>query len=172
MINIRTERLKVVALNAKQLLLAEEDFQRLEREIGVTVTQTKLDEEMQYAMQVRRRKVLEDEEHYLWLTNWAIISMDTNSLVGFVMLKGRPNKAGEVIIGYGIESEYRCKGYATEAVGGLVNWVFENPEAKYVIADTEKINVSSHKVLIKNGAEKYRETDELLWWKIKNSKIS
>lgn len=171
MISIRTERLKIVALNANQLLLAEKNFQQLEREIEVTVTQTKLDEEMQYAMQVRRRKVLEDEEHYLWLTNWAIVATDTNNIVGFVMLKGLPNKAGDVIIGYGIEGEYRCKGYATEAVGGLVNWVFENPEAKYVIADTEKTNVSSHKVLVKNGAVKYLETDELLWWKTKNSNI-
>lgn len=171
MVTIRTERCKLVALNAEQLLLAEEDFQQLERVIGVTPTQTKLEEEMQYAMQVRRRKVLEEEAHYLWLTNWAIVSVNTNNIVGFVMLKGRPNKAGEVIIGYGIAREYRCQGYATEAVGGLVNWVFENPEAKYVIADTEKINASSHKVLIKNGGEKYKETDELFWWKIKNPKI-
>lgn len=168
MVNIRTERLRVVPLNAKQLLLAVEDFQQLEREIGLSITQTKLDEEMQYAMQVRRRKVLEDEEHYMWLTNWMIVTVDTNHIVGFVMLKGRPNKVGNVIIGYGIENEYRRKGYATEAIGGLINWIFENPEVKYVIADTDKVNISSHKVLVKNGAEKYSETDELLWWRIKN----
>jgi len=172
MITIKTKRLQIMPLNAKQLLLAVEDFQQLEQEIGVTVTRTKPDEELRYAMKVRRRKVLEDEEHYLWLTNWAIVSADTNCIVGFIMLKGVPNDVGEVIIGYGIESEYRCKGYATEAVNGFINWIFENPDVRYVIADTEKANISSHKVLIHNGAEQYRETDELFWWRVKNPNIS
>lgn len=84
------------------------------------------------------------------------------------MLKGYPNENGEVIVGYGIEKNHRQKGYATEALKGLTEWVFENPKALCVIADTEKTNIPSHKVLKNLGAIKYKETDELIWWKIEN----
>ncbi len=43
---------------------------------------------------------------------------------------------------------------------------FENPKAVYVIGDTEMANIPSHKVLEYAGAIKYKETDELIWWKI------
>lgn len=84
------------------------------------------------------------------------------------MLKGYPNENGEVIVGYAIEEKYRRNGYATEALKGLTEWFFENPKALCVIADTENTNIPSHKVLENVGAVKYKETDELTWWKIRN----
>ncbi len=170
MINIETERLILLPLDSDDLSLSIENFQELEKKLGLTITNTKLDEEMQYAMQVRRKKVLADEENYLWLTNWAIVSKNKNCIMGFVMIKGCPNDSGEVIVGYGIENEYRCNGYASEGVKGLIEWIFKNPKAKYVIADTDKFNIPSHRVLEKVGATKYKETDQLLWWRIKKTK--
>lgn len=82
------------------------------------------------------------------------------------MIKGYPNENGEVIVGYGIEDNYRNRGFATEALKGLIEWIFENPKALFVIGDTEKANIPSHKVLENAGAIKYKETDELIWWKI------
>ena len=122
---------------------------------------------MQYAMKVRLRKVLEDIENYLWLTNWAIVSKEENQIIGFIMLKGYPNEIGEVIVGYAIEEKYRRNGYATEALRRLTEWVFENPKVLCVIADTENTNIPSHKVLENVGAVKYKKSDELTWWKIR-----
>lgn len=169
MINVETERLSLLPLDANNLSLSIDNFQELEKAMGLTVTNAKLDEEMQYAMHVRRRKVLADEDNYLWLTNWAIVSKEENCIVGFAMIKGCPNDSGEVIVGYGIENDHRCNGYASEAVKGLIEWIFKNPKAKYVIADTDKFNIPSHRVLEKAGATKYKETDQLLWWRIENS---
>lgn len=169
MIKISTERLQVMPLSARQLSLALDDFQALEKELCLEVTDTELDEGLQYATQVRRRKVLEDEDNFMWLTNWMIISKETNNYVGIAMIKGVPNESGEVIIGYGIEEKHRCKGYASEAVGGLISWIFEDSKAKYIFADTDLDNIASHKVLINNGAQRFRETDELIWWMINKS---
>jgi RimJ/RimL family protein N-acetyltransferase len=100
-----------------------------------------------------------------------VVLKEENRIIGFIMIKGYPNKSGEVIVGYGIEKKYRRNGYATESLRGLIKWIFENPKALCVIADTEKTNKPSHKVLKNIGAIKYKEIDELVWWKIEN-KIS
>lgn len=143
----------------------------METNLGLRVTNTILDDGMKYAMRVRLRKVLEDNENYFWSTNWAVVLKEENRIIGFIMIKGYPNDNGEVIVGYGIEEKYRKRRYATEALIGLTEWIFENPKAVYVIGDTEKENLPSHKVLKNAGAIKYKETDELIWWKIEKQKL-
>lgn len=166
MIKIETKRLELLPLDSDNLLLSTENFQAMEKNLGLSITDTKLDDDMQYAMGVRLRKVLADQENYLWLTNWAIILKEQNCIAGFIMIKGCPSKKGEVIVGYGIEEKYRCKGIASEAVRGLTEWIFKNPKAQYVIADTEMMNIASHKVLVNAGAKKYKEADDIVWWRI------
>lgn len=167
--SLETERLSLLPLQVYQLALSVEDYAKMQVDLGLRVIDTVLDEEMRYAMQVRLRKVLEDVENYLWLTNWAIILKERKEIVGFIMLKGYPNKFGEVIVGYGINEGYRKNGYASEALKALTQWIFENPKALFVIADTEKNNVPSHKVLENAGAVKYKENDEIIWWRIDKS---
>ncbi|WP_309249107.1 GNAT family N-acetyltransferase [Clostridium estertheticum] len=168
MINLESERLKLLPLQAKYLALAVDNYGKMESKLGLSVSNTILDDEMKYAMKVRLRKVLEDNKNYLWLTNWAIVLKEENRIIGFIMIKGCPNENGEVIVGYGIEDIFRNRGYATEALQGLKKWIFKNPKAIYIIADTEKDNIESHKVLKNVGAIKYKEDEELIWWKIEN----
>jgi RimJ/RimL family protein N-acetyltransferase len=164
--SLETKRLSLVPLQSHQLALALEDYAAMQTDLGLKVINKSLDEEMQYAMQVRLKKVLENVENYLWLTNWAIVLKEQKQIIGFIMIKGCPNEFGEVIVGYGIEEEHRRNGYATEALEALIQWIFENPNAIFVIADTEKTNIPSHKVLENVGAVKYKETDEIEWWRI------
>jgi ribosomal-protein-alanine N-acetyltransferase len=168
---LETERLNLVPLQAHSLALSLVDYGKMQTELGLSVTKTILeDDEMQYAMGVRLRKVLEDVDHYLWLTNWAIVLKEKSEIIGYIMLKGIPNEFGEVITGYDIDEDYRRKGYATEALNRLIQWIFENPKALSVIADTEKSNIPSCKLLEQVGAVQYKETDELIWWKIEKNK--
>ena len=166
MIGLESKRLTLIPLEAQNLISSLEDHDKMEADLGVKVTHTMLDDEMEYAMKVRLRKVLEDSDNYLWLTNWAVVLREENRIIGFIMIKGIPNENGEVIVGYGIEENYRRNGYATETLKSLTEWIFKNPKALSVIADTEKTNIPSHKVLENLGAFKYKENDELIWWKI------
>lgn len=163
-----TKRLKILPLQADKLALAINNYESLQSELGLRVVDSVLDEEMQYAMKVRLKKVLEDTENYMWLTNWAIILKQSKELIGFIMLKGYPNKFGEVIVGYGINERYRKNGYASEALKAMVKWIFKNNAELFVVADTEKSNEASHKVLQNAGAVKYKEEDALVWWRIEN----
>lgn len=164
--SLETERLNLLPLQPYHLALSLEDYGKMQSDLGLRVSDAILEEELQYAMKVRLRKVLEDVENYLWLTNWAIVHKKDHQIIGFIMIKGCPNEVGEVIVGYGIDEKYRKNGYATETLKRLAEWIFENPKALCVVADTEKTNIASHKVLQNAGAFKYKETDELVWWKI------
>jgi RimJ/RimL family protein N-acetyltransferase len=168
---LEAERLSLLPLQSHQLKLSLDNYAKMQADLGLRAIDTELDEEMQYAMQVRLRKVLEDPNNYLWVTNWAIILKEAKEIVGFIMIKGYPNKFGEVIVGYGITERYRKNGYASEGLKAIIQWIFNNPQASCVIADTEKGNVPSHKVLESAGAVKYKENDEIVWWRIDRSSI-
>lgn len=163
---INTERLVLKPLTMEALQLALENYQAMGDLLGAKVIGNSLDEGMTYATNVRLKKVCEDPSNYKWLTNWAIILEAENLIIGYGMIKGCPNDKGEVIIGYGIEEPYRGNGYATEAVAGLKQWIFSHSEALWIFGDTDKDNLASHNVLIKSGAEKYRENEALIWWRI------
>ncbi|QUL54000.1 GNAT family N-acetyltransferase [Paenibacillus tritici] len=162
-------RLMLRPLNAAELALALEDYAELELALGLRVTPAATlldDEEMRYAMRVRYAKVLQDEQNYPWLTQWAVIHREEQQIIGFLILKGLPNEQGEVIVGYVIDERYRGQGYASEALKQITAWIFSHPGTRWVIADTEKDNFASHRVLQHLDAEPYRETEDLFWWRI------
>lgn len=50
--------------------------------------------------------------------------------------KGRPTPDGTVEIGYSLLEEHQGKGYAAEAVQGLLGWAFGHREVRLVVAET------------------------------------
>jgi len=165
MIELSTKRLTLIPLNAKYLELLINDEKTLEIELSVSSNEVFLDEELRHALKFRLLKVLEDEENYIWYTNWVIVSKEKNCIVGGIMLKGLPNEQGEVVIGYYTFPQYQGIGYMTETVGMMKHWLLRQSNVKYVIADTDKNNIASHKVLQKAGATLYSESEELYFWK-------
>lgn len=85
-----------------------------------------------------------------WGSDWKI-DLKTGLTIGGICFKGAPDTEGFVEIGYGIDEAYRQKGYATEAVGGIVNWALEQENVRCISAQTEPDNIRSQKVLLKNG---------------------
>ena len=57
-------------------------------------------------------------------------------LIGGVGYKGPPSPEGTVEVGYGIVSEHQRRGYASEAVNGLLEHAFARPDVRSVIAET------------------------------------
>ncbi|GAA0116097.1 GNAT family N-acetyltransferase [Clostridium senegalense] len=176
MFEINTERLRLIPLDIKNYKLYLEDTDKMEENLGLTITNTIIEEPLRTAHKITYDNVLKNIDNYLWETNWIIVLKEENKIIGGIMIKGEPNEFGEVIIGYGINDYYQNKGYMTESVMKLKQWIFKNCKVKNIIADTDKDNVSSHKVLKKNGFKKYKETIEindegekefLVWWKLK-----
>ena len=86
---------------------------------------------------------------YYWLSSEENASRRT--LIGSGGFKGKPDAHGNVEVGYGVLPEFQNKGYATEAVQGLVTWALSQKVVRSVIAEAFPDNVSSIRVLVKCG---------------------
>jgi ribosomal-protein-alanine N-acetyltransferase len=180
MLELATERLKIIPLDIESYRLYIENSNKMEEKLGLKITNKIWNEDIKGAFQYRFKKVVENREQYLWETLWVVISTEENCEIASLMIKGYPNEKGEVIIGYGTDESYQNKGYMTESVEGLIKWIFTNPKALSIIADTDKVNIASHRVLEKNGFIKYKESvktseggevEELVWWRLDKEKF-
>lgn len=96
---------------------------------------------------------------------WLVVCRAERKLVGDAGFKGRPGAEGAIEIGYGIVPAHWKRGYATEAVRGLIGWAFEQG-ARAVTAETEDTNVASQRVLEKNGLRQIRRKGSMLNWRV------
>jgi len=167
---LETEILKLIPLDVNNLRYSIEDRRKMESNLGVKITDTELEEPVKEAMKTSLKMVLENRKDYLWSTTWEIVLEKENRIIGGLCLKGCPDEKGRVEIGYGMQEKYRCKGYTTEAVKELINWAFSFNSVTEIIAETEKDNLPSHRVLEKVGMEKYEENKKMFWWRIKKIK--
>lgn len=141
----------------------------LQRKLQVSVTQEKVEDWFQEVMREPLLLMEKDLDNQYWYSNWQIIRKDQNSVIGGICFKGPANSVGQVEIGYGIEKLHQNQGYATEAIQAVVKWALEQDSIQAVIAETDKNNVPSQKVLLKNGFVKTEEKDELIFWKISHT---
>ena len=60
---------------------------------------------------------------------------------------GPPNETREVEIGYSVHQDWQGNGYATELVGELVKYAFEDTRVRRIVAHTTRQNLASCRVL-------------------------
>lgn len=66
-------------------------------------------------------------------------------IAGVINLKGKPDAAGRVEVGYEVVEAQRRRGIATEAAHALLAWCFRQPPVKAVLARTLPHNeISAH----------------------------
>jgi len=164
---LETERLKIIPLNLEQFKTLLLGTDKMEKVLNLNHSNQFLDEHTQEAMQWLYEQAEQHKDNYLFYTNWQIILKSENISIGSACFKGSPDKNGEVEIGYGINEQYRCKGYMTEAIKEILKWALNQTDVKFVIAETEKDNAASHKVMIKSGMIRFKETDSTCFWKTK-----
>jgi RimJ/RimL family protein N-acetyltransferase len=86
--------------------------------------------------------------------------------IGTIGFFGPPDDEGRVTIGYGLVPAARQFGYATEAVGRLVDLCRSHDSVRAMLADTEKANTASQRVLDKTGFAFVREDDESRYYQV------
>jgi len=87
------------------------------------------------------------------------------TLIGFAGCNnGPPDGAGTVEIGYDVLPTYQRRGYATEAMGAIMAWLFAQPRVRRVIADCDVDNVASRRVLERLGLQQHAPTGDRLNW--------
>lgn len=108
-------------------------------------------------------KKLEEDPSILYWGPWLALLKSDNSVIGDLGFKGKPDAKGAVEIGYGLLEEYWHKGYATEAVGALMDWAWQQGVRK-IKAETLHDNPGSIRVLQKLGMAVAIKSDDMIYW--------
>lgn len=153
-IEIETPRLRLVALSPELARLQVEQPKAFFEALGVEPEPSWPPEFMdQEAMRWASGELNRHPGATGWYT-WIYVSPVLNRLLGAGGFQGRPDKHGQVEIGYSMLLSYREQGLATEAVCALMDWAYEDPAVKRIIARTRSDRNPSHRVLEKAGFER------------------
>lgn len=166
---IETTRLRIVPLTVEQFALLLCGVDKMEFELGLSPSNECLDEHTQQAMKRQYQKALNNLENYHWLANRQIILKAENKAIGSANFKNSPLENKDIEIGYGINPDYENQGYMTEAVQALCEWAINQPDVESIIAETDRENYASQRVLQKCEMTKFRESDIGFWWKLEKA---
>jgi RimJ/RimL family protein N-acetyltransferase len=75
------------------------------------------------------------------------VTLTDGRVIGDCGTLGWTDQQGRVEIGYGLAAPYRAKGYGTEAVRVLADWVAAQPGVTAVTASVEVGNIASRRLL-------------------------
>lgn len=108
-----------------------------------------------------------------WIHGFSLVHRDSAMVVGHAGFKGPPTADGMVEIAYGVDPDYRGKGYATEAAAELTAYAFSSGRVHVVRAHTRPEANASGRVLRKCGFRYIGEVidpeDGLVWrWEKQN----
>ena len=162
---IKTKRLKIIALTPEQLEMLVSDISKFESELKCSYQGEKVEGFFKSILRGQSSKAKENRNLYIWLTFWVIIKKDSNIAVGMIDFKNVPNEKGEVEIGYGLGDSHKHQGYMTEAVEAFCAWGKKQKEVKCIVAETEIDNFPSQRVLQKCGFVEYNR-DRTIWWRL------
>jgi [ribosomal protein S5]-alanine N-acetyltransferase len=161
-----TPRLHLKALSVIQLDKCLNRLNKLEDELGLSISKTVIDTNVTRAINMKLARMAKaDIGIHDWFTYWLIIIKAIPVGVGLIGFKGYPDIDGRSEIGYGIDADYRNQGYMTEAVLALCQWAFINPGCRSLTANSVS-NPASEKVLEKAGWQKVKQGSRVSDWSI------
>ncbi len=152
--NILTERLELVPATAELIRLEISDPAALGQRLNASIPAGWPPEEVKgvlafFADQMDLGVTGDGWGIYYWITQAG--GDRPRTLVGSGGFMSKPDANGAVGIGYGTLDQLQGRGYATEAVSGLVRWALSQPEVSQVMAEALPENPASVRVLLRNG---------------------
>lgn len=92
------------------------------------------------------------------------IHRDDHAVVGDVRFEPSLRAAREYEIGYGVARSRRRQGYAVEAAGAVIDWLFDEAGADTVVAGCDKRNLASVRTLRRLGFWLDSTPGDAFWW--------
>ncbi len=86
------------------------------------------------------------------------------AVVGDVRFEPSPRAAREFELGYGVARSRRRQGYAAEAAGAVVDWLFADGGADCIIAGCDRDNIASVRTLRRLGFWLDSNPGTTFWW--------
>jgi ribosomal-protein-alanine N-acetyltransferase len=136
---IITDRLALVPATPELTRAALDGAPALGAGLGAVVPPTWPPEYLDAAaLEFTRDRLAEGPDQAGWWLHFVVLrdGVSGRLLVGVAGFKGPPLADGTVEVGYGIVRDHRRRGYAVEAVRGLLDRAFAAPAVRRVIAET------------------------------------
>lgn len=160
---IETDRLIIRPLNFKELEMLASNPLAFAGELSLSVSKSLTEEETLEAIRNDLLPFLSDgDKNASFYTMWVIIAKQQQAIYGGFCFHGAPDEQGEVEIGFGIDNEFRNKGYMTETLSGILRWAKNEQAIKAVKAITETSNFAAIQVLKKSKFECLNQSDGML----------
>lgn len=160
---IFTERLTLTACSPQVARAAGGGKRQLEALIGARLDDDWLDEDGRGLLSYYDYQIRSDPTMLGWGL-WLIMHTEQRIVFGSIGYKGKPDRNGEIEIGYGISSNYRRQGYTTEAALALVQWAWSHPQVKQINAECVPHNTGSARILEKIGMNRLGVRSGYLKW--------
>lgn len=164
---LETKRLLLLPLDEVQIKNWTENIPALEQALCCTYDGETMEGVFLQIVREQAQKVQNDRGNWLFHTFWLLLRKEDRTVIGAADFKAPPDKGGAVEIGYGLNTTYEHNGYMTEAVEAMCGWAFAQPGIGAVLAETERKNNASQRVLERCAFRLYRETETLSWKRIK-----
>lgn len=97
---------------------------------------------------------------------WMIVEKSSGRVIGDIGFHGCPNELGEVEIGFGLAEGERGKGFGSEALSTLIDWVREQGCVRLIRANCLLENRPSARILQKAGLRETGRTEALISWEL------
>ncbi len=161
-----TERLVIFPLTAKELddLLCRRSV--FEESTGFNYDGERLEGILHRIFSGRVNVLKDPAKSYYWYTMWVYALKSTKTIIGSISCKNAPADRADIEIGYGINEKYEKQGYTTEAVKILAEWILNQDGVQSVIAEVEKDNTGSRRVMEKCMMVKYQTVGNDEWYKL------
>lgn len=111
-------------------------------------------------------KQYEDGVHRPEWGTYVLVRREDGRALGAMGFHSVPDEAGRVEVGYDLVEAARGHGYATEALRALSAWALGREEVTTVVANVERDNVPSQKVLARAGFEAVAEEAEHITYEL------
>lgn len=171
-IRLETSRLYLIPLTLDQLSKYIKLDGLLEAELNLNPVQRIIHEELLLTLQGSIIPyICINPEQVLFGTLWIIIHKEKNVIVGDIAYKGGPSDKGLIEVGYATQPEFMNQGFMTEALQAFTKWAFEYPEILIILAETDKNNLASQKILLKSNFQAFAETELMYWWRLDRDPI-
>ena len=149
---IETPRLIIKPLSYDELKKHIESPIELANDLGLISSKSLINKETKEAIiNDLLPNMTDSKKDSLFYTMWFVIEKAKRAIIGGICFHGEPDDNGEVEIGYGTDKNYMNKGYMTETINGIIQWLKNNKKARIIKAVTDSSNISSLKMLEKNG---------------------
>lgn len=160
---IRGGRVTLQLLTKEELILWLESPSLLEEKVHIDIVAQPIEGNLRRAFEIKISNMDKDPGFEQWYSYFAIIF--EGRVVGTIGAKGKPDSKNIIEVGYGIDENYYNQGIVTEALGLFSDYFIIEYGVDAITANTDRLNIASQKVLIKNGFIELIDGDVKLWIK-------